>query len=138
MSLHRTKLIARLKSGDFLDGFSLGFFHLDELGRPIATMAAPIEMKEFSPGEMIDVSNTIALSDDACQRLLEDLWREGFRPKYYQNKGEVVDAKEKHIESNERTLEFLESIITATLPAAIDGGYEDETWRLAEQEQDDS
>lgn len=138
MSLHRTKLIARLKSRDFLDGFSLGFFYLDELGRPIAAMAAPIEMKEFHPGEMVDVSNTIALSDDACQRLLEDLWREGFRPKYFQNKTEVVAAKEKHIESNEKTLEFLESIIMATLPAAIDGGCEDKVYQIAEQEQDDS
>jgi len=55
----------------------------------------PLETAVLTNGELVEP--TFFLSEEGAQGLLDELWREGFRPQNYEGTG-TIEATRKHLE----------------------------------------
>ena len=73
-------------------------------------VAVNVEMRSINSGD--DVPATpIAMEPEAAQQLIDDLWRDGFRPADYKFTSETVEAKGEHIGDLRKELDRVHALL---------------------------
>ena len=90
------RLFATAQFSPTLRGVELSLWH-ESIGFTYLEYVTAFVVEQVEPGVM--VAPSCLLEGKAAQRLMDDLWRAGFRPADNQNPNETMQAMREHIAS---------------------------------------
>jgi len=90
----------------------LGFYLGERLPSGKTGVGTRVEMEEIEEGALLPPDPTFSLSQEAVQRLAQDLWDRGIRPKQ-------MDGSQGEIRALRAHLDDIKAVMDKTLPLAL-------------------